>query len=421
MRRDHHLVQPEQRRVGGGLHREDVERRAGEAPVLERLRQRLLVDDPPARGVHEAGAVLHHRELVRPDQSLLCPGSPAGGSTRSRTARGATRAWASRRRPAPSPARADTYGSNAITRMPKPCARDATSVPTRPSPISPMVLPASSTPSHRSRSHRPAWSSRVRLRDVASLREQERHRVLGRADRVGLRRVHDHDPAAGGGLDVDVVDADAGAGDHLEARRRLEDLGGHAASRSGSRARRTGAISAARSPCARSSRTSTWNRSRSSSRPASESFSVTRTRTRGRRLLEDALGRRHGRAPLHGMAEPFEGHLQGGEAADDVELAEVPEVPDPEDLPLQRSLPGGEDAAEVRADPVADRVGVDPLGSADRRDGPVVLEALAEQVEAERLHALLHRARQELVAAIRRVDPVLEVQLERRVRGPASR
>ncbi len=44
---------------------------------------------------------------------------------------------------------------------------------------------------------------------------------------VGLRRVHDHHAAACGGLDVDVVDADAGARDHLQVGRGLEDLGGH--------------------------------------------------------------------------------------------------------------------------------------------------------------------------------------------------
>ena len=52
-----------------------------------------------------------------------------------------------------------TYGSNAITRIPNPAARAATSEPTRPRPTSPIVLPASSTPSHRDRSHRPSMRS----------------------------------------------------------------------------------------------------------------------------------------------------------------------------------------------------------------------------------------------------------------------
>src|SRR5687768_4585936 len=115
------------------------------------------------------------------------------------------------------------------------------------------------------------------------------------------------------------------------------------------------------------------------------------------------------------MAEALEGHLEGGEPSDDVELAEVAEVPDAEHLPLQWALTGGEDAAEVGADPIADQVRVDPLGSADRCDRPVRVEALSEQVQSERLHALLHRTGQKLVTTVRGVDPVLEVQLERRV------
>ena len=52
-----------------------------------------------------------------------------------------------------------TYGSKAMTRMPNPAARCATSPPTRPRPTSPIVLPASSTPSHRARSHEPDFSA----------------------------------------------------------------------------------------------------------------------------------------------------------------------------------------------------------------------------------------------------------------------
>ena len=48
---------------------------------------------------------------------------------------------------------------------------------------------------------------------------------LGGADDVGGRRVDDHDAGLGGGLHVDVVEADAGAGDDLEPRRGGERLG----------------------------------------------------------------------------------------------------------------------------------------------------------------------------------------------------
>ena len=60
----------------------------------------------------------------------------------------------------------------------------------------------------------------VRLRDVAGEREHQRDRVLGGGDRVGLRRVGDDDALLGGGRDVDVVHADAGAADDLAGCRR---------------------------------------------------------------------------------------------------------------------------------------------------------------------------------------------------------
>ena len=67
---------------------------------------------------------------------------------------------------------------------------------------------------------------RVGLRDVARQRQQQRHRVLGGGHDVGLRRVGDDDPALGGGLDVDVVDADPGAPNRAQAGRLLDQLGG---------------------------------------------------------------------------------------------------------------------------------------------------------------------------------------------------
>ena len=59
----------------------------------------------------------------------------------------------------------------------------------------------------------------VRLRDVARERDEQPDRVLGGGDDGRLGRVRDDDPAARRGVDVDVVDADAGAADHLQARR----------------------------------------------------------------------------------------------------------------------------------------------------------------------------------------------------------
>ena len=74
---------------------------------------------------------------------------------------------------------------------------------------------------------------RVRLRDVARERDQQADRVLGRRDDVRLRRVRDDDPAPGRGVDVDVVDADPGAADHLQARARARSGRRSASSPSG--------------------------------------------------------------------------------------------------------------------------------------------------------------------------------------------
>ena len=57
----------------------------------------------------------------------------------------------------------------------------------------------------------------VGRRDVAGGGEQQADGQLGGAHDVGLRRVDDHHAGLRRGLDVDVVQADAGAGDDLEA------------------------------------------------------------------------------------------------------------------------------------------------------------------------------------------------------------
>ena len=64
-------------------------------------------------------------------------------------------------------------------------------------------------------------------RDVAAEGEHQRQGVLGGGDRVRFGRVGDDDAAAGRGGDVDVVDAGAGAADHLEALGPLDQLRRH--------------------------------------------------------------------------------------------------------------------------------------------------------------------------------------------------
>ena len=74
---------------------------------------------------------------------------------------------------------------------------------------------------------------RVRLRDVARERDEQPDRVLGRRDDGRLGRVRDDDPPPRGRVDVDVVDPDPGAADHLQPRRRARSARRSASSPSG--------------------------------------------------------------------------------------------------------------------------------------------------------------------------------------------
>jgi hypothetical protein len=57
----------------------------------------------------------------------------------------------------------------------------------------------------------------VGLRNFTRQRQHQRDGVLGGRDRIAERRVHHDDALGGGRRDLDIVDADAGAADHLSA------------------------------------------------------------------------------------------------------------------------------------------------------------------------------------------------------------
>ena len=65
------------------------------------------------------------------------------------------------------------------------------------------------------------------LRDVAGEAQDVAHGEFGGGDDVGRRGVDHHDTGLGGGLDVHVVQADAGAGDDLQVLRGGDGLGVH--------------------------------------------------------------------------------------------------------------------------------------------------------------------------------------------------
>ena len=70
MRRAHHVGMPEQRVLGGRLLGEYVEGRAGDMAGIERSAQRHLVDQPAARAIDDAHALLHRGERLGVDDVL---------------------------------------------------------------------------------------------------------------------------------------------------------------------------------------------------------------------------------------------------------------------------------------------------------------------------------------------------------------
>ena len=91
----------------------------------------------------------------------------------------------------------------------------------------PIFFSKSSMPVYLERFHSPSLSAADGLRDVAGEAEDVADGEFGGGDDVRRRGVHHHDTGLRGGLDVDVVEADACAGDHLEVLRGGDGFGVH--------------------------------------------------------------------------------------------------------------------------------------------------------------------------------------------------
>ena len=77
----------------------------------------------------------------------------------------------------------------------------------------------------------PLTQGRVRSRQLASGGQQQRDCVLTCRVNIGGRSVDNHDAALGSGIDVDVIQANAGTADDLQIRSRFEDFLIHGGSR----------------------------------------------------------------------------------------------------------------------------------------------------------------------------------------------
>ena len=100
--------------------------------------------------------------------------------------------------------------------MPNARARLATSPPMRPAPTRPSVFPCSSTPLKLLRSHSPARMERSAAGTRRTSASSSANVSSRRGDRVARGRREHRDAPLGRGVDVDRVDADAGAADDLE-------------------------------------------------------------------------------------------------------------------------------------------------------------------------------------------------------------
>ena len=225
MRRDHHLVELEQRpRVR--LRREHVQGGPRELPRADRLDQGVLVDERPARRVDEPRAVAHQRDRVAVDQ--------AAGLVRQRRVErddvGGAEQLLERLQLldaeiAEAVAPDEGVVGDDVHREPERAACDLLSDP--PEPDDPEGLPCQLDAAPARAFPATLLERGVCLGDVAREGDDQADRLLRRRDDRGLGRVRDDDPAAGRGVDVDVVDPDPSPADHLQRARALDHLTSH--------------------------------------------------------------------------------------------------------------------------------------------------------------------------------------------------
>ena len=224
VRRDHHVRIVEQRVLRGGLLAEHVQGRARHLAGVERGTQRLLVHQLAAGHVDHPHPVLHRGERVgvEPVLGLGGHGEVHGHEVGSRVqvvgGLGALHAELTEALLG----HVGVEGHHAHAEAERPLCHE---------------LPDAAETEHAERllvhlhaaelgavpgapGERP-----VRLRNLAREREQQRERVLGGGDHVGLRRVgHDH-AALRGRVHVHVVHPHAGAADGLQPLGALEQVG----------------------------------------------------------------------------------------------------------------------------------------------------------------------------------------------------
>jgi hypothetical protein len=223
MRGDDDAGRPEQRMLGDRLLGEDVEGRARDLARLQRLLERGMVDQLPPRTVDDQDAILHLREGlgVEPVRGLRGPRQVERDHVRARVevgrALGALHpqlavALGGDERVERQHGHAEALGPLSDQLADPAEAEDSERLAVDLHPGEPLSLPF------------PPGQRGVRLGNIATEPEHQRHGVLRSRDDVRLRRVRHQHPSLGGGANVDVVDPDPGATDHLQALPALDQV-----------------------------------------------------------------------------------------------------------------------------------------------------------------------------------------------------
>ncbi len=224
MRRADHVGMAEQHVLGGRLLDEDVESGTRNVLGVERIDHRLLVDEAAAGAVDQAHALLHLGDRGRVDDVLrllvsgVCSVMKSARFKRSSSSTFSTPMSLARS--------GDRNGSKAIdlrAQAERAVGHDRADVAA----TDDTEHLAGDLDAHEAVLLPLAGLGRsVGLRDLAGERQHQGDGVLGGRDRIAERRVHHDDALGRGGGDLDIVDADAGAADHLEVGGLLEDFCG---------------------------------------------------------------------------------------------------------------------------------------------------------------------------------------------------
>ena len=249
----------------------------------------------------------------------------------------------------------------------------------------------------------------MRLRDVPRQRHQEPDRVLRGRDDVRLRRVRDDDAATRGRVHVDVVDAHAGAADHLQARPGVDHVRGHLRRRPDDQS-----VVAADDLFERRlpvdvhlERLAKQLDPRLGDRFTDQDLHYATTCALVR--LERARDRD---AALDLRAQLGQRQLDRGQRRRDVEDVEPADVADAKDLALQVRLPRRECDAVPVAQVREQLVAVDPVRRPHRSDDGRAVVVGREELEPHRLDACARRATEPHVTLERSVEPVAEDEPE---------